>query len=958
MKSFSGFSLDDDIINHVLTSLPDFDSLKATILSTKSFYNVYKAHPNSIRRAVAENVVGPALPEALRVVRHHDPEESETEDEDASEGETDANAPIRNEEISELAENAKMFRALEDVFSLRHKNRKFKKSQLTYDESLRFQRAIYRLALYSKVFRGTALIDEWLQVDDDDDEDEENTALPESQAKKRKEQIAFLRHFPVLDLRQIYSVSEFLIDLVRWSEAGDSSDGSVDTHNNGKEKFGLFFAFGLIRRPLASGRTGLFLSCGPEIIYRCYNEGSIEILMAKLDWYDDVNPPALFGGYITDPLSKLFKERDFKGAFEDVTHWQSIVDDAVGIHDPCSRCGQEGGFNLWGPSTYEYLHQTTPSLRPETGLIALMKGNLPMNPVEKRYFGKLIKDIPKDENIYEHVIQDLLGSDYKTPKYEDWTPDDWLCTECLTKFLEEHLHLWLLDKKIQGKPPTASDACFLTTTWGRTAGEKIPGDCWYGWHCRTQVHKKDHARKLNSITTIIYMKNFSILLLDDDILNHILTSLPDFDSLKSMILSTKTFYDVYEAHPNSIRRAVAENVVGPALPEALRVVRHRDPCDIETEDEDEADESFITNKEIPELVENARMFRELEDVFSLRHKNREFKKSQLTYDESLRFQRAIYRFTLFSKVFDLRLLGELFDSDEDSEIFQIKREEQIEFFRPFSVPELRQIYSVSVFLTELFHWAEAGDEYELVGTDASRAGFALSSGPPTIYRCYNEGSVEELMDEVHWDQVDDPGLFFAGYLTHPLSELFKKRNFKGAFEDVAHWRSIVDDVVGIHDSCSRCNTEGGFNLWGPSTYKYLHQTVPSLRPGSVVTLLKGDLSKNLVETTYFNRFIGEIHEDTYEHIVQDILDSDYKTPEYKGCKPNGWLCTECMTKLLKEHLHLWLLDKKIEEGNEIPENCWYGWNCHTQTYSPSHAKKLNVIARSSLLASISEYDAL
>ncbi|KAL0061801.1 hypothetical protein AAF712_011318 [Marasmius tenuissimus] len=416
------------------------------------------------------------------------------------------------------------------------------------------------------------------------------------------------------------------------------------------------------------------------------------------------------------------------------------------------------------------------------------------------------------------------------------------------------------------------------------------------------------------------MKSFTIPLLDDDILNHILTFLPDFYSLKATILSTKTFYDVYKAHPNSIRRAVAENVVGPALPEALRFVRHRDPKDLETEDEVEADESApIMEEEIPELVENARMFRVLEDVFSLRHKNRESKTSQLTYDESLRFQRAIYRLALFTKVFYGPNLSGEFNSAEDEEesekLQDKKRKEQIEFLRPFSVLELRQIFSASVLLAEVVRWAEAGDDdtYGLVGDDASRVGMALSSGPDTIYRCYNEGSIETLMAEFDWYNDDEPLPFFAGYLTHPLSELLKKRNFKGALEDDTHWRSIVDDVVGLHDLCSCCNTEGGFNLWGPSTYEYLYQTVRSIKPGLVV-LMKGDLSKNPIETTYFRRFVKEIpgDENIYKHVVQDILDSDYKTSEFKACKPDDLLCTDCLTKLLEDNLHLWLLDEKMK----------------------------------------------
>ena len=239
MKGLTLLPLDDDIINRVLTLSPDFDSLKATILATKAFYGVYKAHPNSIRRAVAENVVGPALPQALRAIRYRVPdmgEDSETEDSDAPEGETDESAPITNQEISKLVENARMFRGLEDVFSLRcvsvsfgcgliimlvnrHKNRKFKKSQLTYDESLRFQRAIYRLALFSKVFHGTELSE---VISEEDNE------AQEFQTRKRREQIEFLRHFSILDLRQIYTASVFLIELARWAEAGDESNGVLD----------------------------------------------------------------------------------------------------------------------------------------------------------------------------------------------------------------------------------------------------------------------------------------------------------------------------------------------------------------------------------------------------------------------------------------------------------------------------------------------------------------------------------------------------------------------------------------------------------------------------------------------------------------------------------------------------------------------------------------------------------
>ncbi|KAJ8081066.1 hypothetical protein PM082_017907 [Marasmius tenuissimus] len=219
--------------------------------------------------------------------------------------------------------------------------------------------------------------------------------------------------------------------------------------------------------------------------------------MAELELEDDSRPPRFFDGYLTEPLSKLFKERGVEGAFEDATHWSSIVDDAVGVHDPCARCNEEGGFDLWGPSTYNYLYHTAPSLAPDTGFVALLKGGLSRNLTEVRYVGSLIEKIPKNESAFEHIIQDVLGSDYKTPEYEDWKADDWLCTRCLTKFLKANLHLWLLDKKIQGEPSAASDTSFLIVTRGGTAGDELPDDCWYGWNCSTQIHNFEHARKLN-----------------------------------------------------------------------------------------------------------------------------------------------------------------------------------------------------------------------------------------------------------------------------------------------------------------------------------------------------------------------------------------------------------------------------------------------------------------------------
>ncbi|KAJ6460528.1 hypothetical protein C8R45DRAFT_1108942 [Mycena sanguinolenta] len=64
------FPLDDDIVGQIMVSCPTFGTLEVSALASKAFYRGLRAHPKSITRAVAYNIVGPALPQALRVIRY------------------------------------------------------------------------------------------------------------------------------------------------------------------------------------------------------------------------------------------------------------------------------------------------------------------------------------------------------------------------------------------------------------------------------------------------------------------------------------------------------------------------------------------------------------------------------------------------------------------------------------------------------------------------------------------------------------------------------------------------------------------------------------------------------------------------------------------------------------------------------------------------------------------------
>ncbi|KAJ3890799.1 hypothetical protein GG344DRAFT_65981 [Lentinula edodes] len=72
MSNDNRLPVSDDIIDRILLFSPTFSSLQATILTCRSFYYVFQTHPKSIVRAVASNITGPALPQALECIRHPD----------------------------------------------------------------------------------------------------------------------------------------------------------------------------------------------------------------------------------------------------------------------------------------------------------------------------------------------------------------------------------------------------------------------------------------------------------------------------------------------------------------------------------------------------------------------------------------------------------------------------------------------------------------------------------------------------------------------------------------------------------------------------------------------------------------------------------------------------------------------------------------------------------------------
>ncbi|THV02985.1 hypothetical protein K435DRAFT_775164 [Dendrothele bispora CBS 962.96] len=446
--------------------------------------------------------------------------------------------------------------------------------------------------------------------------------------------------------------------------------------------------------------------------------------------------------------------------------------------------------------------------------------------------------------------------------------------------------------------------------------------------------------------------------LNDDIVDRILTFLPSFSALRSAILTSKSFYEVFQTRPKSTIRAVSFNVVGPALPQALRMVRYNPPDydseemiydDLPQPELEDVHEAPITPKESVELIKIEETVRGLEDLFSLRHKNRRLTASQLPPLESHRFCRAVYRIMLYSRIFEWKRYPDLVermefegtDSGEIAVVMEKTRAARTEFLSQFSTRELYEILCVTVFLEEILKVA-IKDLDEAQGRDNLES--LLAIGPAAILQefrdpGYDDGSIAELIYAVD-DNESYP--FSAGFLSNPIGSLLAERGVKiPSRDDRELWSSILDIIDGEHDTCDQCGRETGLELLGPSTYGYFDKSSEILNATSIHNLLKGKLPRNHRE---HGRYLSEARWSDGEPAFTAAfrwIHQGHKLAEFDGWKEEDWLCECCMVGILREHLHLWLLDLKVQNGEKILENCWWGYNCRTQTHSSHHASRLN-----------------
>ncbi|KAJ7753497.1 hypothetical protein B0H16DRAFT_1723114 [Mycena metata] len=271
--------LNDDIIDRVFTFCPDFETLRALKSTCQALRAIHTAHPNSINPAVARNLTD-IFPDALRALRQEvyiTPKEGTPDGGDdisPAAAEPEDTSPVTMDELPQLRKNDVVVHRLEVLFSIWYKNRRSPVSVLSAEETFRFHRAMYRSL---------------------------STPL----------RLKMLDAYPTADLRQIYSVVQFLRAMLH----------------------------GVFKQPELDGTYDVCLAAGPALILATYESrdpNTMSDACPVVDYVYDGGAPYL--GFFYGPLSEIWSSREVSNPPEDSAHLRSILDTANDATNPQMDC--------------------------------------------------------------------------------------------------------------------------------------------------------------------------------------------------------------------------------------------------------------------------------------------------------------------------------------------------------------------------------------------------------------------------------------------------------------------------------------------------------------------------------------------------------------------------------------------------------------------------------------------
>jgi len=440
--------LSHDLVDYILTLVPSFTALSAVIRTSKGVYTVFNARQKSIVRAVAENVVGHpgALPAALRMVRreiHVDTDDDCFDDEGnpwcpevgASEAEV-MQVPLSRREACRLDECTSHLRVLLHNVQLFMTYRH--KDRTSARSQLTEEECLrFRRAMYR--FWMYCNLYEVPEYDFDH-------VLPRNYSAVC---VDFLHAIPVDELYELARAAVFVAETFHWGIMARcyTSDEPIESRSWYRNISAL----------------------GPHAAWEHFVDMDVHITA-------DVSEDGFFWNAYSTVLGRLevkVNEREEKLA-------KAILGQIPRHQDSCDRCHAVRGNDLWGTQNWDLLRGDLNQL----ALIQLFPGNLRRNPVETKLF--LIATDPAFLGYtYVQMMEQLFALPSDDSPGDAWSRDGSYCLGCVQVLFTERLLPWWYQRRRAG-------ICFAE-------GPLPTENCWYGYNCRTMMHREAHAKKLNHL---------------------------------------------------------------------------------------------------------------------------------------------------------------------------------------------------------------------------------------------------------------------------------------------------------------------------------------------------------------------------------------------------------------------------------------------------------------------------
>jgi len=237
------------------------------------------------------------------------------------------------------------------------------------------------------------------------------------------------------------------------------------------------------------------LSTGPDGALRAWQARSYDVLSDEIELaFLDDDDNELFFGYFSIPLGTIWTARNVTPPKDEEPASKWILDSVNGANDTCSQCAAPGGLQLYTEANWDRFPIILPNL---------LKGNLKLNPtVAQPYYAATSHVV--DSDALGPFISDLFALTPRTaPAFDGWGRGGSYCFPCLTRFLEAHLWVWWREEWVKSTSRLLYILIILELECvradGHVAGWTPPEDCWYGWDCRTQMHRRTHAETKNHL---------------------------------------------------------------------------------------------------------------------------------------------------------------------------------------------------------------------------------------------------------------------------------------------------------------------------------------------------------------------------------------------------------------------------------------------------------------------------